>query len=179
MGDRTVGRIVNGFTGWFYRSMAEVAVPSEATGGKIVDQGVRADHVTVVRRGVDTEAFHPRHRDDGFWRARGLSGKNTLLYAGRVSPEKNLRFLSLLLRYLVDARGVETELAIVGDEGIHRRVGDDYWARVRDLMLDGLRAGAARDAIVAGVAEVGRVLGEHFPRRPDDTNELTDRVSLG
>lgn len=73
----------------------------------------------------------------------------------------------------------DRQLAIVGDEGIHRRVGDEYWARVRDLMLDGLRAGAARDAIVAGVAEVGRVLGEHFPRRPDDTNELTDRVSLG
>ena len=73
----------------------------------------------------------------------------------------------------------ERRLAIVGDAGIHRRVGDDYWARVRDLMLEKLRAGAGRDATLAGLAEVGRVLGEHFPRRPDDTNELSDRVSLG
>jgi uncharacterized membrane protein len=70
-------------------------------------------------------------------------------------------------------------LAIVGDEGIHRRVGDAYWASVRDRMLDGLRAGAAREAVLTGIAEIGRVLGEHFPRRPDDRNELSDRVSLG
>lgn len=69
-------------------------------------------------------------------------------------------------------------LAIVGDEGVHRRVGDGYWAAVRDLMLDRLRAGAAREALLAGIAEVGRVLGEHFPRRPDDRNELSDQVSL-
>jgi uncharacterized membrane protein len=70
-------------------------------------------------------------------------------------------------------------LAIVGDEGIHRRVGDGYWAAVRDLMLDRLRAGAASEALLAGLAEVGRVLAEHFPRLPDDRNELSDRVSLG
>ena len=73
----------------------------------------------------------------------------------------------------------DRKLAIVGDEGIHARVGDDYWARVRDLMLEKLHAGAGRDAIMAGVAEVGRVLGEHFPRRPDDTNELSNQVSVG
>ncbi len=69
-------------------------------------------------------------------------------------------------------------LAIVGDEGIHGRVGDGYWQRVRDLMVERLHAGRARDAVVDAVAEVGRVLTTHFPRRPDDVNELSDRVSL-
>jgi len=70
-------------------------------------------------------------------------------------------------------------LAIFGDEGIHRRVGDGYWAAVKDLMIEKLHAGAARDAVLTGVAEVGRVLAEHFPRRPDDTNELANQVSVG
>lgn len=72
----------------------------------------------------------------------------------------------------------DRKLAIVGDEGIHARVGDRYWQRVCELMQQRLRVATARDGIVLGIAEVGRVLGEHFPRRPDDRNELSDDVSL-
>ena len=72
----------------------------------------------------------------------------------------------------------DKKLAIIGDEGIHRQVGDAYWEAVRDLMIAKLREGPALDAVLAGVAEVGRVLARHFPRRPDDKNELSDQVSV-
>ena len=49
---------------------------------------------------------------------------------------------------------------------------------VRDLMVAKLREGRPLDAVLAGIAEVARVLAEHFPRRPDDQNELDDHVSL-
>ena len=71
----------------------------------------------------------------------------------------------------------DRKLAVVGDEGIHARTGDDHWAFVRDLMVDRLRANAPRDALIAAVTAVGRELARHFPRRPDDKNELTDEVS--
>jgi uncharacterized membrane protein len=70
-------------------------------------------------------------------------------------------------------------LAIVGDEGIHARVGDEYWVTIRDRMVARLRAGALRDAVVEAVADVGAVLAREFPRRPDDIDELSDEVSLG
>jgi uncharacterized membrane protein len=69
-------------------------------------------------------------------------------------------------------------VAIVGDEGIHARVGDDYWARIRDAMVERLRRGDARAAVVEAVAEVGRTLARHFPRIAGDVNELGDDVSL-
>jgi uncharacterized membrane protein len=72
----------------------------------------------------------------------------------------------------------DRKLAIAGDEGIHRHVGDAYWETVRDLMIAKLREGRALEAVVTGVAEVGRVLARHFPRRPDDENELSDEVSI-
>jgi uncharacterized membrane protein len=72
----------------------------------------------------------------------------------------------------------DRRLAIVGDEGIHGRVGDPHWHRVRDLMLERLRANAPREAIERAVEELGRSLAEHYPRRPDDKNELTDEVSV-
>ena len=72
----------------------------------------------------------------------------------------------------------DRKLAIVGDEGIHARVGDRYWEIVRDLMIAKLREGRPVDAVLAGIAEVGRVLGEHFPRRPGDEKGLSAHVSL-
>ena len=71
------------------------------------------------------------------------------------------------------------QLAIVGDEGIHARVGDGYWEEIRDRMVQRLRGGVARDAVVQAVAEVGAALAREFPRRPDDVDELPDQVSLG
>jgi uncharacterized membrane protein len=71
----------------------------------------------------------------------------------------------------------DRKLAIVGDEGIHARVGDAYWHRIRNLMIERLRQGRTRDALVESVGEIGRVLTQHFPRRPDDVNELSDQVS--
>jgi uncharacterized membrane protein len=70
------------------------------------------------------------------------------------------------------------KVAIVGDEGIHAQVGDDYWASLRDLMVERLRRQAARAAVVDAVRELGQSLARHFPRRPDDTNELSDTVSV-
>lgn len=70
------------------------------------------------------------------------------------------------------------KLAVVGDAGIHERAGDDHWERVRDLMVERLREGSARDALVGAVDEVGRELARHFPRSPDDRNELSDDVTV-
>jgi uncharacterized membrane protein len=79
----------------------------------------------------------------------------------------------VLIYLAVDDR----KLAIVGDSGVHARVGDAYWERVRDGMVERLRRGDARDAVLHAVGAVGEVLQRFFPRRPDDQNELSDRVS--
>ena len=72
----------------------------------------------------------------------------------------------------------ERRLAVVGDEGIHRRVGDGHWHDVRDLMIERLRANAARDAIIRAIDAIGRALAAHYPRRPDDRNQLSNDVSV-
>ena len=73
----------------------------------------------------------------------------------------------------------ERRLAVVGDEGIHARVGDTHWNEVRDLMIEILREkGPPRRALERAIETLGRALAEHFPRRPDDRNELSDDVSV-
>jgi uncharacterized membrane protein len=71
------------------------------------------------------------------------------------------------------------KLAVLGDRGIHERVGQVYWDRLVQGVIAQLRERRHRDGLVHAVAEVGAVLRRHFPRRPDDVNELPDPVSLG
>jgi uncharacterized membrane protein len=72
----------------------------------------------------------------------------------------------------------DRRLAVLGDEAVHARVGEAYWAHVREVMVDRLRRQAPREAILAAIGDLVTVLAAHFPPRPDDTDELPDRVSL-
>jgi uncharacterized membrane protein len=105
--------------------------------------------------------------------------------AGDALAHARLVFVRLHMHETAERNGVllylaveDRKLAIVGDEAIHARVGDQYWAAVRDAMVERLRRGEARDALVHAVRDVGGILQKFFPRRPDDRNELSDQVSL-
>jgi uncharacterized membrane protein len=73
----------------------------------------------------------------------------------------------------------DRKLAVIGDAGIHERVGEAYWQGLVDAVRDHLRQRRSREGLLHAIAEVGEALGQHFPRRPDDVNELPDDVSLG
>ena len=70
------------------------------------------------------------------------------------------------------------KLAVLGDRGIHERVGQAYWDGLLETALAHFRRQRFRDGLVHAVSEVGAALRQHFPRRPDDVNELPDRVSV-
>jgi uncharacterized membrane protein len=120
---------------------------------------------------VHLESRVPRRRlfrsHDPLTRARDL-------FAGlgmHRTPGRNAVLIYLAIR--------DRKVAIVADEGIHAAVPDGTWHRVRDHVVQSIRTRSLRDGIVAGVEEVGRVLAQHFPRRPDDIDRLSDSVSLG
>jgi uncharacterized membrane protein len=70
------------------------------------------------------------------------------------------------------------KLAVLGDRGIHERVGQAYWDRLVEAVLGHFRRHQSRDGLVHAVVEVGTVLRQHFPRGPDDIDELPDQVSI-
>ena len=73
----------------------------------------------------------------------------------------------------------DRKLAVIGDKGIHERVGAAYWQGLIAAVRQRLRQQQPRDGLLHAIAEVGRELCRHFPRRPDDKNELPNHVSLG
>jgi uncharacterized membrane protein len=70
------------------------------------------------------------------------------------------------------------KLAVIGDQGIHERVGDAYWQRLVSDVLAHFRTEHLRDGFLHAVVELGATLSQHFPRSPDDRNELRDEVSI-
>lgn len=111
-------------------------------------------------------------------RARG-AGDDAVLARARelftqLGMERTRERNGVLIYLAVEDRA----LAILGDEGVHAHVGEDYWSRARDAMLGRLREGRNREALVEAIGDVGRILGERFPRRPDDVDELPDRPSI-
>lgn len=66
--------------------------------------------------------------------------------------------------------------AVVGDDGVHAKCGDAFWSAVAAAMQGHFRSGQHTAALVEGIERAGQLLGEHFPRRPDDVDELPNRV---
>jgi len=73
----------------------------------------------------------------------------------------------------------DRKLAVLGDKGIHERLGAAYWRDLVEAVRDRMRRQQPREGVIHAVSELGAALGCHFPRRPDDTNELSDAVTLG
>jgi uncharacterized membrane protein len=71
------------------------------------------------------------------------------------------------------------KLAVIGDKGIHERVGEVYWRDLVEAVRGHMRQERSREGLIHAITELGSTLARHFPRRPDDRNELPDDVSLG
>lgn len=66
--------------------------------------------------------------------------------------------------------------AVIGDEGVHEKCGDDFWLAVAAELSRELRQGRYTEALVHAVEKTGELLARHFPPDPENRNELPDRV---
>ncbi len=66
--------------------------------------------------------------------------------------------------------------AFYGDIGVHAKCGPQFWQELADALTADFRREAFTDGITAALAKAGDLLARHFPRRPDDRNELADHV---
>jgi uncharacterized membrane protein len=68
---------------------------------------------------------------------------------------------------------------ILGDEGIHARVGQEFWQRVANRVSEHFRDGDFTTGLLKGIEEVGEQLAAHFPYDSTaDVDELTNDVDF-
>ncbi len=101
----------------------------------------------------------------------------------RVHEAAFMQFYSSGLYRTRESNGVEIYLSfferrvvVIGDRAIHSKMGDEHWQEVRDLIILGMREGNVCGGICSAIETCGKALAKHFPRRPDDINELPDQV---
>lgn len=71
------------------------------------------------------------------------------------------------------------QFAVIGDQGIHEKCGDSFWASAADMMSKLLKEGKFTDAVVFGIRQVSNMLEQYFPRDPNDKNELPNQIIRG
>ncbi|MHA4846282.1 TPM domain-containing protein [Flavitalea antarctica] len=72
------------------------------------------------------------------------------------------------------------QMAILGDEGIHQKVGEAFWAMEISKMRMHFQQQHYMDALVLVIGDIGHALDEHFPYDNKlDKNELPDDIVFG
>ncbi len=81
-----------------------------------------------------------------------------------------------VLFFVVPARH---KFVVRGDQGIHERVGQEFWERVAAAVSEKFREGDFTGGLVEGIQEVGEQLAAHFPYDAAiDRDELSDDVEF-
>ena len=77
---------------------------------------------------------------------------------------------------LIFVAPLSNKFAVIGDVGVHKRCGDDFWRKLAEEMTGHFKRSEFTTGLVQGIRKAGDLLAEYFPRRPDDQNELPDEV---
>lgn len=78
---------------------------------------------------------------------------------------------------LIYIASLSRKVAVIGDEGIHQKLGSEFWATVVDKLINQFKADKKAPALAECIIECGKQLGTYFPRQHDDTDELSNSIS--
>ncbi len=71
------------------------------------------------------------------------------------------------------------KIAILGDIGIHEKVGDQFWGVVILRAIEHFKAGEPLRALLSAIDEIGHAFRAHLPGEKGEGNELSDRPHYG
>lgn len=141
--------------------------------------------------------FFTKHQQEELLRAIRNAEKNTSgevrLYVEShckyVEPLERAAevFRSLGMHQTAERNGVlvyiafkDHQLAVFGDEGIHRKTGAAFWKEKVQHMLTHFNRQDYVKGLVTVITEIGEALSAHFPYDPSsDKNELPDDIVFG
>lgn len=69
-------------------------------------------------------------------------------------------------------------LTIIGDEGIHKKVHQNFWDKMHDQITTEFSKGNYHDGLKKAVLETGAELKKHFPVTGKNPNELSNEITF-
>jgi putative membrane protein len=113
--------------------------------------------------------------------------KRFLIPAARMAEAVHMRSLAAFtahgLHYTKAHTGIlilaslfERRVVVLADRGINEKVQPGTWDEIVGIITAGLKSNHGAAAFCAAIERCGNILAEHFPRAPDDQNELADKL---
>jgi len=99
----------------FYKKSDYVFVPSNFYIDKLTQRGLDPKRLGIFPRGLDLELYRPTKSPADLARRHQLHGKFTLLFAGRISEDKNLSLLTQIFKQLNHDTPGLYNLVVAGD----------------------------------------------------------------
>ena len=73
----------------------------------------------------------------------------------------------------------DRKFSIIGDQGIHAKVGDGFWDAIKEKMIQHFKEGRIYEGLLVGIHDSGEALSVHFPYIAGDRDELSNDVIFG
>jgi uncharacterized membrane protein len=68
---------------------------------------------------------------------------------------------------------------VLGDEGIHAKVGQEFWESLSEILSEEFHKGEFTEGLVQAIEKAGEILAIHFPYdAATDINELPDTIDF-
>ena len=99
----------------FYKQADTVFAPSQFYIDKLKASGFEERKLSIFPRGIDLDLYRPTNKPEPLIRRHQLHGDFTLLFAGRISEDKNLSLLSEIIKLANKNASGAYNLIIAGD----------------------------------------------------------------
>jgi len=96
-----------------------------------------------------------------------------------IFAELNMHITDLRNGVLIYLAVDDKKFAIIGDAGIHEKVGESFWNEIKLKMVDYFKISKFTDGLEFGIIEAGKALKNYFPHQSGDINELSDDIIFG
>jgi uncharacterized membrane protein len=108
-------------------------------------------------------------------RCKSTALERAAYYFHRLGMQNTALRNGVLIYIAVD----DHQFAIIGDQGIDRKVPPQFWENTKDLMAHHFRQGNIVQGLIVGIENAGEQLSQYFPSAPDDINELPNDILFG
>jgi len=73
---------------------------------------------------------------------------------------------------------LERRIELIADKGINEKIPQEKWNSIVENIIQGIKSDKVIEKLKESILECGELLEKHFPIKPDDTNELSDDVTI-
>lgn len=109
------------------------------------------------------------------WAERKLTSRELALKEFHKLGMQNTKDKTGVLLYILFN---DRKFEIVADKGINDKIPEEKWNVITNHLINEFKEGKYKDGIVKALDEIKEVLVKEFPRKADDTNELSNDIVI-